>query len=236
MNRLRQQVKTALDAAITAGAQPSAPKSGLGLVVKTPVGRFRTLVDKKGITPAGEYYYQKNGLPPPKSFEFQKDTTRKGRTQYIKLLDGTQKAVSRWDNVNREWKLTKLGNQFYSKAVDKYTVLWPVKVHLTRINGSIFEREDWMPAQPYPLWASSKCPGRCRRRTSYNACRQLNDNGGNNIPPSKEEKCFCQAMKRMYLIAPERFNTTNSRYLSKVMWRRSCTGHCGRANHGDSPS
>ena len=112
MNRLRQQVKTALDAAITAGSQPLAPRSGLGLVVKTPAGRFRTLVDKKGITAAGKYYYEKSGLPPPRSFDYQQDTTRKGRTQFIRLLDGSQKAVSRWDNVNREWKITKLGTQF----------------------------------------------------------------------------------------------------------------------------
>ena len=71
---------------------------------------------------------------------------RKGRSQYIKLLDGTQKKISTWDNVNREWKLTALGRTFYSKAVDRYTCLWPVKIQLTRINGSIFEREDWMPS------------------------------------------------------------------------------------------
>ena len=158
MNRLRQPVKTALDAAITAGAQPSAPRSGLGLVVKTPAGRFRTLVDKKGLTPAGKYYYEKSGLPPPRSFDYQQDTTRKGRTQYIRILDGSSKAVSRWDNVNREWKLTKLGTQFYSKAVDKFTVLWPVKVQLTRINGSIFEREDWMPSTAIPALGEIEVP------------------------------------------------------------------------------
>ena len=41
-------MKTALDAAIEAGVQPTAPRSGIGLVVKTLAGRFRTLVDKKG--------------------------------------------------------------------------------------------------------------------------------------------------------------------------------------------
>ena len=71
---------------------------------------------------------------------------RTGRSQYIKLLDGSSKKLSTWDNVGREWKLTALGKKFYSKAVDRFTVLWPVKVQLTRINGSIFEREDWMPS------------------------------------------------------------------------------------------
>ena len=64
----------------------------------------------------------------------------------ISLLDGTTKQVSTWDNINREWKLTALGKAFYAKAVDKYTIRWPVRIQLTRINGSIFEREDLLPS------------------------------------------------------------------------------------------
>ena len=70
-------MKQALDSAITAGTQPSAPRSGLGLVLKTPAGRFRTLVDKKDLTAAGKYYYEKSGLPPPGQFDYQQDTFRK---------------------------------------------------------------------------------------------------------------------------------------------------------------
>ena len=140
-------MKTQIDEAIAVGTQPKAPRNGLGLVLPTGA-RFRTLYDKKGLTPAGKYYYEKTGIAPPGKFDYQQDAVRKGRSQYIKLLDGTQKKVSTWDNVNREWKLTALGKTFYAyaKAVDRYTVLWPVKIQLTRINGSIFEREDWMPS------------------------------------------------------------------------------------------
>ncbi len=145
--RLRQNVKAQIDAAISVGAQPKAPRNGLGLVLPSGA-RFRTIYDKKGLTAAGEYYYEKSGIPPPGKFDFQQDPFRKPGTRslYIKLLDGTQKKVSTWDNVNREWKLTKLGKTFFAKAVDRYTVLWPVKIQLTRINGSIFEREDWLPS------------------------------------------------------------------------------------------
>ncbi len=145
--RVRVQVKKQIDAAIAAGAQPKAPRSGLGLVLPTGA-RFRTLYDKKGLTAAGKYYYEKSGLPEPGKFDYQQDAVRKGggRSQYIKLLDGKQKKVSTWDNVNREWKLTALGKTFYSKAVDRMVVVWPVKIQLTRINGSIFERVDWMPS------------------------------------------------------------------------------------------
>ncbi len=143
--RVRQNVRAQIDQAIAVGAQPKAPRNGLGLVLPSGA-RFRTLYDKNGLTPAGRYYYDKTGIAPPGKFDYQQDAVRKGRSQYIKLLDGTQKKISTWDNVNREWKLTKLGAQFYSKATSKFVVLWPVKIQLTRINGSIFEREDWMPS------------------------------------------------------------------------------------------
>ena len=141
--RIRVRVKNQIDAAITARAQPKAPRNGIGLILPTSA-RSRTLYDKNGITAAGKYYYDKTGIPPPGKFDYQQDATRKGTSQYIKLLDGTQKKISTWDNINREWKLTALGRTFYSKAVDKFTVLWPVKIQLSRINGSIFEKEDWM--------------------------------------------------------------------------------------------
>ena len=140
-------MKTSLDIAIQQGVQPKEPRNGLGLVLGIPGARFRTPYDKSGLTPAGRYYYDKTGIAPPGKFDFRQDATRKGRSQYSKLLDGMQKEVSTWDNVNREWKLTKLGTQFYSKAVDRYTIAWPVRIQLARIqpgryHGSIFERED----------------------------------------------------------------------------------------------
>ena len=140
-------MKAVLDQALREGAQPTAPRSGIGLVLKTRTGRFRQLVDKKGnLSSAGKYFYEKAGLPPPGNFDYQQDATRKGRSQYIKLMDGSKKKVSTWEPNAREWKLTALGKQFYNKAVDRYTVLWPCKIQLTRKNGSIYEREDWLPS------------------------------------------------------------------------------------------
>ena len=144
--KVRPQVKAAIDQAVLTGAQPTAPRNGVGLVLKTPIGRFGQLVDKKGLTSAGKYFYEQTGLPLPASFDFQQDATRKGRSQYIKLMDGSKKKVSTWDPNAREWKSTALGKQFFSKAVDRYTVLWPVAIQLTRTNGSIYERIDWLPS------------------------------------------------------------------------------------------
>ena len=143
--RVRAQVKSQIDSAIAAGTQPKAPRSGLGLVLPTGA-RFRTLFNKTGLTAVGKYYYDQTGIAPPKKFDYQQDAVRRGASQYITLLDGTTKKVSTWDNINREWKITALGKTFYAKAVDKYTILWPVRIQLTRINGNIFEREDWLPS------------------------------------------------------------------------------------------
>ncbi len=87
---IKQDVKKALDEAIQAGKQPKAPRSGIGLVLPLN-SRNRALVDKKGVTKIGKYYYQQMGIDAPMTFDFQQDAVRKGRSKFIKLLDGTQK-------------------------------------------------------------------------------------------------------------------------------------------------
>ena len=92
--RVRAEAKTQISAAIAAGAQPRAPRSGIGLVLPTGA-RFRTLFNNTGLTAAGRYYYDQTGIAPPGKFDFEQDAVRKGRSQYIKLLDGTQKKYRR---------------------------------------------------------------------------------------------------------------------------------------------
>lgn len=69
---------------------------------------------------------------------------RTGRSFYITLLGGQRKNSSTWDNARREYKLTSLGKTFYANAVEKYIVLWPVRILLTRVTGITFERDDFM--------------------------------------------------------------------------------------------
>ena len=87
---IKRDVKNALDEAIQAGKQPKAPRSGIGLVLPLN-SRNRALVDKKGVTKIGKYYYQQMGIDAPMTFDFQQDAVRRGRSKFIKLLDGTQK-------------------------------------------------------------------------------------------------------------------------------------------------
>ena len=149
---LRRQTKTEIDQAIAAGAEPRVPRSGLGLVL--PFARQRkVLVNQAGtLTPAGKHYYEKTNRTPPGRFDFAQDPQRAGRSLMIRLLDGSRKAVSRFDAVSREFKPTALGRAFYSRRTDRYTVLFPANIDITRINGSIFTREgDWMPSTAVDL-------------------------------------------------------------------------------------
>ena len=95
---IKRDVKTALDEAIQAGKQPKAPRSGIGLVLPLN-SRNRGLVNKNGVTKLGTYYYRQLGIDAPTTFDFQQDAVRRGRSKFIKLLDGTQKKVSTWDNI-----------------------------------------------------------------------------------------------------------------------------------------
>ena len=63
--QLKQNVKDALDNAISAGNQPKANRGGFGLVLPIPGARFRVIFNEQGITSMGTYYYEKTGLPPP---------------------------------------------------------------------------------------------------------------------------------------------------------------------------
>ena len=159
MSQIRPQAKRAIDAAIAAGVQPKSGRTGIGLSLAIPGARFRAIYSKNGLTPAGKYYYEKTGIEPPGRFDYTQDAVRRGRSQYIRLLDGTQKKISTWDNVNRKWKPTALGNTFYSNKVDRFTVLWPVKVQLTRVDGSIYEREDWLPSTAISELGEIEVPG-----------------------------------------------------------------------------
>ena len=83
--QIRPGVRKAIDAAIEQGGQPKVGRNGLGLILPTPSGRFRTLYNENGITPAGTYFYGKAGLPLPGEFDYTQDSKRKGRSQYIIL-------------------------------------------------------------------------------------------------------------------------------------------------------
>jgi hypothetical protein len=149
---IRKTSKAQIDALIANQTQPKVPGDGIGLVL--PDGKRRKiLVHSTGaLTPAGTYYYDQTQTTPPRSFDFQQEPVRKGRSLMVKLLDGSMKAVSRFDNVTKEFKPTATGRQFFKNRKNTFVVLFPVSVDLTRTSGSTFTRTgDHMPSTATPL-------------------------------------------------------------------------------------
>jgi len=142
-----------LNAAVAANHVPRAGAGGVGLSVQIPGARSRILVNRNGqLTAAGAYYYDQVGQEPPASgFDYNQQATRSGQRMVIRLLDGTTRAVQVWDTRTNAFRPTVLGKKFLARALDKYTVSFPVLVNVTRTNGSIYQRQDWLPSTALPL-------------------------------------------------------------------------------------
>ena len=109
---MRRQTRQQLDEAISAGGTPRIPRSGFGLVL--PHGKKRNvLVNQSGaLTAAGKHYYEKTDTTPPAKFDFTQEPTRAGRSLMIRLLDGSKRAVSRFDSVAKQFVPTAMGKRF----------------------------------------------------------------------------------------------------------------------------
>ena len=112
---LRQNIKDSISAAIARNAQPQIPRNNIGLVPPVSSGRSRQLVqnDGKSLTPAGKFYFDQIGIE-FSPLNVDQPEIRRRRTKYMKMLDGREKAIARFDNVSLEWKLTRLGKQVYA--------------------------------------------------------------------------------------------------------------------------
>ena len=97
--------------------------------------------DGKSLTAAGKFYFDQVG----KEFSplnVDQPEIRRRRTKYMKMLNGTEKAIARFDNVSLEWRLTRLGKQVYAQKRVKYMILWPTFEIIPRINGSLYKKKD----------------------------------------------------------------------------------------------
>ena len=153
MSRLRSNAKFDIDTAITAGLAPKASAGGVGLPLGIPGKKSsRMLVNRLGVVmPAGDYYYDQVGQEAPAGgFDFNQQATGSGQRHVIRLLDGSTRAVQIWNPNTGTFKTTVLGKKFFARAKDKYTVSFPVVVNLVRTNGSLYQRQDWLPSTALP--------------------------------------------------------------------------------------
>ena len=149
--RLRANAKLDLDSAVAAGRAPKAGAGGVGLSVDIPGKRPRMLVNQHGaVTPHGTYFFDATGREAPSGFDYQQLPVRSGQRHMIMLLDGTMKAVQIYNLATNTFKTTALGKKYFAKAKDRYTVSFPVIVNVARTNGSLYQREDWLPSTALP--------------------------------------------------------------------------------------
>jgi hypothetical protein len=144
--------KRSLEAAIAAQVQPKYLKTGRGLVLEVPGQPRRRLIDNGGtLTAAGKTYYELLGEEAPKRpFEKSQVPKRVGAQLRIRMADGQEQAVRRWDNVRRRWNFTKLGREFYKESVDRYVVTLPTEEVLVRKNKSTFVVEGSLASTAIP--------------------------------------------------------------------------------------
>ena len=116
MSSLRQNVKESILAAIQSNTKPRIPNDNIGLVLPVSSGRSRQLVhnDGRSLTAAGRFYYDQIGQE-FNPFDVNQPETLKRRTKYMTFLDGSERAVARFSNIDLEWKLTRLGQKVYDQ-------------------------------------------------------------------------------------------------------------------------
>ena len=146
---LRNKQKNDIDTAIVSGRVPNRTRGNrtvLGLSRVGDPGRYIVLSTTSGLTPAGEYYYQKTGQQPP-TLQFDPNQTpsqdRRGNT-YIQGRDNRRLLVRRL-NPDGTHRLTGLGKKFYAQEKDEYIVHVPVLIRGRHKNGRTYERVDHIP-------------------------------------------------------------------------------------------
>jgi hypothetical protein len=133
-------MKRQLEAAVQANAQPKPLKSGKGLVLELPGQPKKRLMDASGaFTPAGRTYFELLGQEVPKrGFDPNQVPRRVGSQMRIKMADGKDAAVQKWDNVRNRWSFTKLGRECFKDSQDTFVVTIPTEELLVRKKESVF--------------------------------------------------------------------------------------------------
>ena len=131
---MRSSVRASLDAAIAAGTEPKQNKRQSGRLMLSLGGKqYATLADANGkLTVNGQYYFKTARKEPPKN-GFAADTPiiKKGPADYIRMLDGTEKMVRRYNPAKSDFTYSALGKQYYAKEREELMVAIPVRIQGT---------------------------------------------------------------------------------------------------------
>ena len=133
---------------LTANAKPQS-----GSVILKSGNKRHTLLNSQGErTALGEYYEQKsNDELPVGGFDPTQAAFREGTAEFIKMRNGEDRVVRRYDPAENEYKFTKLGKSFYSRLKRNYVVQIPVMVKGKRKDGSYYNIKPGFPFQRWEL-------------------------------------------------------------------------------------
>ena len=130
---------------LAANAKPQNTQSGS--VILRSGNKRHILVSPTGTrTKLGEYYERKtsNELPVG-GFDNTQAPYREGDAEFIKMRNGQERVVRRYDPADNEYKFTQLGKSFYSRLKRNYVVQIPVKVKGRRKDGSYYNIKSTLP-------------------------------------------------------------------------------------------
>ena len=130
---------------LAANARPQTTKSG-SLILKSGNKRHQLLTSQGERTALGEYYEQKSRDElPVGGFDPTQAPFREGNTEYIRMRNGEERAVRRYDPAENDYRFTKLGKSFYARLKRNYVVQIPVKVKGKRKDGSFYNIKSTLP-------------------------------------------------------------------------------------------
>ena len=138
-------MQQSIDDMLAANARPQNTKSG-SVILKSGNKRHTLLTSQGQRTALGEYYEQKSSDElPVGGFDPTQAPFREGNTEFIKMRNGEERAVRRYDPADNEYKFTKLGKSFYARLKRHYIVQIPVMVKGKRKDGSYYNIKSTLP-------------------------------------------------------------------------------------------
>ena len=153
--------KRKIQLAIEAGRAPVRAKGG-SLLLRFGGRGFKYLVKDGEATEAGRFWAEKSGQPlPNEGFDHSQQPVRRGRSEFIQMLNGEERLVRTYDPVRQKYKHTKTGLKFYKNAKSQFLVQIPVIIRGRRADRSEYTITAEMPAQALgasAIYAASRTP------------------------------------------------------------------------------
>ena len=115
---MKPSVRAALDAAIEAGTEPKQNRRQSGrLMLHLGNRKYLTLADSRGkLSANGRYFFSKSGREPPVSgFDPNTKVIKRGPTEFIRMLNGEEKQIRRWDAGKSDFNYTQLGCEYFKQ-------------------------------------------------------------------------------------------------------------------------